>query len=232
MFAAPVILVIAGTIGADTNPVIIVPLESFATLKMTPVMKPKAGPRPIRLVQADVADVLEVLRPPGIDQATLLLSGKKLGKTKVTLTDVLGTKETYEVIVAREILVPTTVPLLWEWPEGQRIKTIYPAAGKELKIALIQVDDKDARRIRINPVAEGHTFFALSDGGDTAETVSLRIQKPTRMITVGEKLTMQPYENWVVRWVQVTGTRNIGFEWTRGHDPDHSQAARRVSYRD
>jgi hypothetical protein len=213
MVAAPMILVLAGTIGADSNLGIVLPLESFAVLTISPDPKLLKA-KHIREIKVDAPDVVEL--PQLLDPWIVVLSGKKSGKAVISLTDTGGAKETYDVIVAREVGAPLGVPLAWEWPGGKKVKTIAPAAGQDLKIARIQVDDQDARRIRINPVAEGRTFFTLSDGGGTSETVSLRIQKPNRMIAVGEKVAMQPFENWVVRLVQVSCTQNIAVEWTRG----------------
>src|SRR5437870_2348192 len=128
MFAAPVMLVLAGMIGADTHPVLVIPPESFATLTMTPNTKPER-PRAIFKIQIDVPDVVDSSLAQGDPITIRVLFGRKAGKTKVSLTDAVGATETYDVIVAREVGVPLGLPLAWEWPGGKTIKTIGAAAG-------------------------------------------------------------------------------------------------------
>jgi HEAT repeat protein len=160
--------------------VIMVPVDASRLIQLS-------SRRPIINVNVAERDVVHVSTAIN-DQRNIVLRGIAPGKTGLTLAGEDNIPEEYEVMVCHEVNVALGVNLSWLWPEKRPIKKVAVDDGK---VGRIQLDNREAGAIAIEPLAEGLTMMTLTDSNGKTERVALRVKKPNHMITVGETIKLQ-----------------------------------------
>ncbi|OAI51809.1 hypothetical protein AYO44_04900 [Planctomycetaceae bacterium SCGC AG-212-F19] len=202
MLATPIVVSLLTALAADAPgpkvPVVYLYVHNATVLKM-------ASGKLITEVKIDVEGVVGA-EPNPKDPAAVVLSGKAPGKARLDLTDKDGGKESFQIIVARQVAVPLGATLSWNWPANQAIQSV---AGQDAKIIRAQVDEKDARRLRLEPLAEGECFLTLTDTAGKTETVGVVVRKPNLLLEVGDIATLQPASKKAIQTVIVQDDRVV-----------------------
>jgi len=144
---------------------------------------------------------------PTTSPKSIGLRGIAVGSDWLILQDDKRTKETYEVIVREQVLVPVGVAVTWTWPEGKSIKKLAIENGKLARLRLIAGDDKS---VNIEPLEVGNTRFTLTDAEGTAHMIELGVRKPDRLIAVGEEVELRAASKKALRWANIQDGSIIG----------------------
>lgn len=170
---------------------IILPRGGYLQLKME-------TEKPIGDVRTDKGEVVQIINTAS--QKIIGLRGIAAGSVRLTLTDTGGTKETYEILVREQVLVPVGISVLWKWPEDKAIKTLVIENDKLARLRMTAGDD---RTVNIEPLEPGNTRFSLTDAEGKAHIIELSVRKPDRLIGVGEVIELQVTSKKAIRWVNI-----------------------------
>jgi hypothetical protein len=159
-------------------------------------------------VAACKEDSVARLVPVVNDPSAVLVTGMGPGKARVVLTDGDGKEEVFNIVVPRMAEVALGIPVSWSLPGDRHVKK---AKVDDEKIARVQLGEKDAGTIRIEPKKPGKTRVLLTDGDGKTEEIELLVHKPHYVIAVGESITLQPLTGTPIQQVQVLYDPHI--EW-------------------
>ena len=159
----------------------------------------------ISAVETQKGKIIQII--PTSSPKTIGLRGIAVGSERLILQDAKNTKETYEVVVREQALVPVGVAVSWKWPEDKSIEKMVIENGK---LARVRTMAGDAKTVNIEPLEPGNTRFTLTDAEDKAHIVELSVRKPDRLIGVGEVIELRATSKKAIRWVNIQDGSIIG----------------------
>jgi hypothetical protein len=157
------------------------------------------------------SDQVGTFQSKPLDKGLCLIFGLAPGKGNLTLKDKDGASETFAITVRRGLLVAVGGPISWENADK---KTIKKVDVDDEKIAKVETSGKNTFTLDITPVAEGETFFMLTDGDDKAERIDLAVKKASKTIAVGESATLQLTSKKAFKMAALGGSARVTWKVT------------------
>lgn len=147
-------------------------------------MESKKAIKNVHVLKEDIVQVVG----DAIDPSRLIVRAVGVGDTAMTLEDVDGKKEKYELVVRRGMVVPLGVSMR---VEAASKKAIDKADSSDVKVARVRAVPGEPKAVEVEPVMPGGCFITLIDKEGKKEEIRIAVTKVQLLLEVGETQKLQ-----------------------------------------